>query len=136
MCMAVHMVFGVSVAVGCVMPPFADGRDSWIAVVVKAIIVVCADPFFLRWQSRVCLWCALVRCLTFLFVPLAPKHHRTTHHGKSTHLLHFGVTGFLLSCNKYQWKARCGVRTAATRGPQRCCERAIIPLPSESCKWE
>ena len=53
--------------------------------------------------SRVefCQWCALVRCspvcLTFLFVPFAPRHHRTSHHGISTHLLHFGVTGFLLS---------------------------------------
>ena len=53
--------------------------------------------------SRVefCQWCALVRCspfcLTFLFAPFAPKHHRTSHHGISTHLLHFGVTGFLLS---------------------------------------
>ena len=41
------MVFGVSVAVGCVVPPFADGDGFWIAVVVKAIIVVCADPFSL-----------------------------------------------------------------------------------------
>ena len=40
MCMAVHMVFGVSVAVGCVVPPFADVGDFWIAVVVKANIVV------------------------------------------------------------------------------------------------
>ena len=53
--------------------------------------------------SRVefCQWCALVRCspfcLTFLFVPFAPRHHRTSHHGISTHVLHFGVTGFLLS---------------------------------------
>ena len=53
--------------------------------------------------SRVefCQWCALVRCspfcLTFLFVPFSPRHHRTSHHGISTHLRHFGVTGFLLS---------------------------------------
>ena len=48
-----------------------------------------------------CQWCALVRCspfcLTFRFVPFAPRHHRTSHHGISTHLLHFGVTVFLLS---------------------------------------
>ena len=43
MCVAVHMVFGVSVAVGCVVLPLLMG----VAVVVKAIIVVCADPFSL-----------------------------------------------------------------------------------------
>ena len=31
-------------AVWCL--PFADGSDFWIAVVVQAIIVVCADHFF------------------------------------------------------------------------------------------
>ena len=53
-----------------------------------------------------CQWCALVRCslfcLTFLFVPFAPRHHRTSHHGISTHLLHFGVTGFLLSPSSFR----------------------------------
>ena len=59
--------------------------------------------------SRVefCQWCALVRCspfcLTFLFVPFTPRHHRTSHHGISTHLLHFGVTGFLLSPIGVEW---------------------------------
>ena len=47
MCVAVHMVLGVSVAVGCVVPPFADGEGDFGIVVVRAIIVVCADPFSL-----------------------------------------------------------------------------------------
>ena len=43
LCVAAHMVIGVPVAVGCVVPPFADGGDFGSPVVVKAIIVVCAD---------------------------------------------------------------------------------------------
>ena len=46
MCVTVHVVFGVSFTVGCVVHPFSGGGDFWI-VVVKAIIVVCADPFSL-----------------------------------------------------------------------------------------
>ena len=43
--------------------------------------------------------CSLLSFLLepFLFVPLAPRHHGTTHHRMSTHSLHLGVTGFLLS---------------------------------------
>ena len=48
----------------------------------KAIIVVCADPFpcvLPGCRVEFCQWCTLVRCspfcLTFLFVPFAPRHH-------------------------------------------------------------
>ena len=43
----------------------------------------------------------------------------------------------LVQCHsEHQWKPRGGVRAVATLGPQKCCERAFLPLPSESCKWE
>ena len=104
----------------CVAVPTDDGRNSNVfngARTTKSTRTIFFSPRTLRQSlscvlipfpcvlpgSRVefCQWCALVRCspfcLTFLFVPFAPRHHRTSHHGISTHLLHFGVTGFLLS---------------------------------------
>ena len=64
--------------------------------------------FGLLWLSRQSLSCVLIpfpcvlpgsraEFVSGAVAPFAPRHHRTTHHGISTHLLHFGVTGFLLS---------------------------------------
>ena len=105
----------------CVAVPTDDGRNSYVFLTELELPNQHAQYFFtknIKRQSLSCVlipfpcilpgsrvefcqWCALVRCspfcLTFLFVPFAPRHHRTSHHGISTHLLHFGVTSFLLS---------------------------------------
>ena len=122
----------------CVAVPTDDGRNSYVfngARTTKSTRTICFLPRTLRQSlscvlipfpcvlpgSRVefCQWCALVRwspfCLTFLFVPFAPRHHRTSHHGISTHLLHFGVTGFLLSPNLVAMR-------------RRCCSRHVVAL--------
>ena len=115
----------------CVAVPTDDGRNSYVFNGARATkstrtiffyqehkrqsfsCVLIPYPWVLP-GSRVefCQWCALVRCspfcLTFLFVPFAPRHHRTSHHGISTHLLHFGVTGFLLSPRKYRHIGKSG----------------------------
>ena len=43
----------------------------------------------------------------------------------------------LVQCHcEHQWKPRGVVRTVATLGPQKSWQRAFLPLPYESCKWE
>ena len=128
----------------CVAVPTDDGRNSCVfdgagttkstrkiffTKNIKAIIVVCADPFSLcpaRLQSGICQWCALVRCspfcLTFLFVPFAPRHHRTGHHGISTHYILVLPAFFCRLAGGSQKKRKAVVRkeSADTREDESC----------------